>query len=224
LLTVTDGQASFTALTLAPVGTGHVTGSIQLPAGGRVVQKKIAYRLPIVGATIALPSTSLGNAFDDVVADLGALHGELCVGAVANPGSFQTQRCGVTFDDAAMSLTLQPPPAFISPTDAATLGPDAAFAWTSFAQGVYVFRLEPTPATADGPRVDLYTSDRGTTVADLAMAGIPVAHATAYRCTIGAMGPYETIDRALGPEGVAAPFPAEIRQSFSAPIEVTTEP
>ena len=46
----------------------------------------------------------------------------------------------------------------------------------------------------------------------------------AYKCMIGVLEPYATMDEATGPNGLGSTFPKDHRQSFSQPIELDAPP
>jgi hypothetical protein len=220
-LALTDGQRGFANIALTPVvQVGHIVGGIQVPANSDISEKEVFYRWPIVHARIVVP-TAQSSAFDEIVPDLSDSGAELCVGAGAAAGSFLTERCGISLRDGDATVTLQQAPSVSSPGDGATVTKDTQFSWSRFDGGVHVLQLEPS-SSATGPRIYLFTSLTNTLWPDLAGVGVAFPASASYQCAVGGLGPYTSMDDALGPDGLGAPFPSEIRRSFSPTLNVTT--
>jgi hypothetical protein len=223
-LTLQDGQAAFSNLALTPVTRSrHVSGSITLPPGLAVGQKEIFYRLPIVDAALDVP-VPLSPKFNDDIPDLTDTGATLCVRAVAVPGSATAMRCPASGDSADFSITVQAPPALSSPAAGATVRADTPFAWSAFDSGVYLLELDAVPYSAATPAVYLFTAGTSVTWPDLSALGVSFPAGGEYECTIAGLGPYASMDDAAGPNGVGAPFPTELRRSFTDPIEIFTSP
>jgi hypothetical protein len=226
-LTLRNGQMPFVNVALAPVmNTGHITGAIQVPAGSRLVSRGAFYRLPITHALIAIPSVQgQSHSFDDVVPDLSTLGGELCVRANGTPGNAISQRCGVSLGATQdITLTLQPPPSFLTPSSGAAIAKDTRFSWTAFRNGVHLLELESVSPSSRAPRIYVFTSATSVAWQDLSVFGISFPGAAKYRITIAGIGPYSSMDDALAPSGFAASATAELRQSYSYPLYSTTSP
>jgi len=78
------------------------------------------------------------------------------------------------------------------------------------------------------PRIKVITASRSTTWPDLRALGIafptlrrafPEGNA-AYKCMVGLLQPYASMDDAYGPQGLGAPLPKDRRQAFSENIAV----
>ena len=223
-VTLTKDQTATIDVTLAPVQTSfHIAGTIVAPSGATVVQKQIFYRFPFPGAIVALPAQSATSApFDDIVPDLTSQGAQLCVGAGANPGSFVTEICGLTAGLSGFTVTLEPPPSLTAPADMTTVSSSTMFTWSTFAGGIHLLVLQPAAASAATPRIDLFTAETSTVWPSLSDMGVAFPGETSYEVSIEGLGPYASMDDAVGPGGIASTFPAELRRSISESIAVTT--
>jgi hypothetical protein len=222
--TISDGQAPYQNVALTQLTqTRHVSGTIDLPNTSQVLSKEIFYRLPILHARIAMPFSQL-SALDDDVPDLGYPGAELCVGITATPGSMLTEQCGIAAGQTTVTVTVQPPPTLSSPADGASVTRTTEFSWSAFDGGIYMLQLSGNPEGAGMPRMDVFTHDVRTGWPDLSGVGVSFPGGANYLCSVGGLGPYASMDDALGPAGVAAPFPAETRKSYSGTIHLTTMP
>jgi len=224
-LTLTGGDSVTVDLSLAPVAVRTLSGSVQVPSGYRLVQKQVFYRLPIVHAVIDVVNQQDSSpSFGYAVPDLTNTGAQLCVEDAADPGAVMAQHCGLTFDDTALQVALEPAPALSSPTEGATVTESTQFSWSAFDTGIHRLKLETVGPTSTTPNIYLFTTTVTTTWPDLTDVGVPFTTGVSYRCTIEGLGPYATLDDALGPDGVGAAFPTEIRRSASPPVAIVTGP
>jgi hypothetical protein len=110
--------------------------------------------------------------------------------------------------DLAVATTLSEPepPRLLCSSPSATLSiSDIELSWTPFHDGVHLLRLEADPSSRD-PSIDVYTAATNVIVPPLGALGVafPRMGAT-YQVHVDGLGPYRTIDRAVGPDGVGAP-------------------
>jgi hypothetical protein len=220
-LALVEGQNARLDITLAPVqATRRLVAGIRLPQGSRIIEKSVFYRFPNSGAALTVPAAQSGT-YDEFVPDLRSEGPELCIAAVATPGTLLTQRCGVTFDSPDQMLTLEAMPVFMLP-GGPTVSADNPLTWTSFQSGIYLLGLSPVDSPA--PRVDFYTLDHTATWTDFAPFGISIPANSHLQAQIIGLGPFASMDDALGPEGVGNAFPSEFRFSSSPEIELTIAP
>ncbi len=100
----------------------------------------------------------------------------------------------------------------------------APFSWTRFDGGVHELSLEAQHPSRATPSIYVLTAATSTTWPDLTSIGIPFPGGATYECAIGGLGPYATLDDALGADGLSATMPTEARRSNSRPIQVRTAP
>lgn len=163
------------------------------------------------------------------VPDLRGTGASLCV--EAGVGWSRSIRCGIAPGD-TVTLTGAASPTFASPASGAVLRPSTTFAWSAGERGVSALTCEVWSPKPDYPNVTLYTAARSTTFPDLSAVGVrfpalrrafPEGNA-AYKCRVGLLQPYATMDEATGPDGVAAASPKDHRQSFSLEIGLQAPP
>jgi hypothetical protein len=223
-LTVEPDSVVVADLALAPLATRAVAGTLAPPPGWRAITLQETYRFAGGGE---LPLRRLDRAglraFRDEVPDPGALGGVLCVTASADDdGTATTTACGPALDG-PRALALQPPPRLAEPAPHARFEAGTRFAWSRFAGGVHVLRLEVTVPKAAAPNVTLYTAETSATWPSVDLAAIDVsfpAACTVYTVTAGGLGPYASIDEAVGAGGLGARAPLEARVGWSPPREV----
>lgn len=177
---------------------------------------------------IILDSTDRGGSradpfsYDLSVPDLRATGAALCVDA--GQGYISSQHCWIAPGE-TVTLTGDPPPVFTAPANNDVLTPTTRFAWQSNSSehGVYALVFDVWSPAPGYPRVKVVTAARSTTWPDLRALGIafpalrrafPEGNA-AYKCMVGLLQPYASMDDATGPEGIGAPLPKDRRQSFS---------
>jgi hypothetical protein len=154
------------------------------------------------------------------VPDLRATGASLCV--EAQEGYMWSRRCGIAPGE-TVSLTSDPPPTFSAPASCTVLTPATRFTWSSSGTGIYELTFDVSSPAPGYPDVNVFTPNRSATWPDLRALGIafpalkrafPEGDA-AYKCRIGLLQPYATMDDAAGPDGLAAPMPKDRRRSFS---------
>ena len=222
-VTLQDGEMRLESLTLSPVSTKQLTGTVALPNGIRLTQLQEYYRLPLPNAVIAInnfvdPSPNFAHEVDDLAGD----GKQLCVMAISNtPSSLSTERCGLATHSNNVSITLQVAPSLLAPAAGDVLTKNTQFSWSPFENGVYLLQLEPAVPSRSTPNIDLYTTK---TSASWPARSVDPSLATFYECSVGGLGPFTSIDDAASAEGLGAIIRPELRRSFSPPLELTTGP
>ena len=222
-LTAAAGQMPSIDVALAQVvQAAHLSGTIQVPPKAKVAAHEAFYRLPLPHARITLPSThSVLGSIDDIVPDLTALGGQLCVGATSTQGA-STERCGFTLGESDVSLVIEAPPELVTPAPGTTITMETKFSWTPFIGGVHLLELEAVSPATDSPDIYVYTSATSAGWPDLSMLGVAFPVGVAYRVTLVGLGVYDTIDAALGSDGIGAIAPAEARRADSDVVSAVT--
>jgi hypothetical protein len=225
-MALSDGDTrSNVAVQLQPVArSGAVSGVVDVPDGGQLVQTQLLFHFPDAGAPLIYATQQRPGRLDfDVVPDLSDAGAELCVVAAGVPGSYLTQRCGVVPGSQGVNLTLQAAPSLLSPADQATVSVSTAFTWNQFANGIHLLSLEPAVPTKATPRIHFFTTATTTTWPDLSSIGLAYPVAYDYQCDVEGFGPYVSMDDAFGPSGIAMPNPVELRRGTSEMITVSTQ-
>jgi hypothetical protein len=58
---------------------------------------------------------------------------------------------------------------------------------------------------------------------DLSFLGITFPKGAHYTCSVGGIGPFASIDDAIGSDGLTSPFPVESWRSYSETTEFNTQ-
>ena len=77
----------------------------------------------------------------------------------------------------------------------------------------------PSRAT---PSIRVLTASANAVWPDLSRIGVPFPQGAGYQCGVTGLGPFATIDDAIGPDGLGAVIRRETRQSDSLTVEATT--
>jgi hypothetical protein len=223
LVTLSRGGAVSTDLDLAPPSLTHVAGAVPSQPSVVVGYKQLEYRLAMAGAVIGLPvDESSSSAFDYAAPDLTGAGATLCVRAGSAQQLVSTEVCGIAPGATAVSVTLQAAPALVAPAAGATASPTTVFSWTPFDGGVHVLSLVTESPSQATPNLYVYTAAASATWPDLGARGMTFPDAAAYQWAVAGLGPFASIDDALGPEGLGALVPVETRVSQSQPLALTT--
>ena len=183
------------------------------------------YHLPFPGAVLPLtaPGQQQAAAFDFVVPDLHALGGQYCVQADFRSSDSSTVRCGIPLGAKQVALKVEPPPRLNPPDE--TAAPEMSFSWSGDPWAVYLLEIDVQFPTPTNPSIYIYTTETSTKWPDLAPVGIrfPIG-AASYACRVRGLGPYADLDEAVGPDGLGAMIPKEMRRSVSQSFSFIVEP
>jgi hypothetical protein len=222
-LTLSNGGQPKVDLAMVPVAYGHVTGTADCPPSAMITQQE-AYYAFTTGLMLAGGTSESGKTgpFDDVVPDLSGKGPRLCVRAVgwwtrSYEGLLETWKCGLAVGAAGVALTLQAPPMLTAPAPG-YFSATTTFSWSAFDGGVYHLALIANPPQNIRPSVHVFTADMSATWPDLSALDVAFPTLSGYTATIEGVGPYATMDDAVGPDGIGVISPTELRQS-SAPAQ-----
>jgi len=222
-VTLFNGQDAQAEVSLSPTSAVVLGGNIT-PKGIDVSDKEVLYRLPFVDSTMNLVFDETADAsFSYSIPNLSSLGGQYCVAVHADMGFAGTQLCGIGAGTMDASVSVAEPPSMQEPAGA-TFVADGGFAWTAVENSVYMLQFKQMIATAETPNIDVFTVLTSVPWPNLAPLGIAVPAGATYECTIGALGPYNSMDDAFGPTGQGQPFPTVLQAGYSRPKEVTLSP
>jgi hypothetical protein len=225
MMTLMDGTLATADIALSPSTLGRVFGSVDVPAPRLLTQLQQYYRFPLPNAVVGLGNEEEPKpAFDVVVPDLRTAGAKLCVAAISNEDSLlRTERCDVGFDSEER-LTIQAPPVLSAPKAGAIISKGTEFFWSPFENGVHVLELEAEIPSRATPSIRVLTGGSSAIWPDLSRMGVPFPQQARYQCAVEGLGPFSTIDDAIGPDGLGAIVRPETRQSYSLAVDATTEP
>jgi hypothetical protein len=193
---------------------------VETPPGVRgTLELSEHYRLPGVGVLFPVAGSLTGPHAE---ADLRKEGLPICAAAsLLNPlYRGRDERCDFPPDKPAELLLLLPP-ALSSPTYGTPASVGLSFGWSPMPDAVYQLTLAPSRPSPATPELRVLTSQLSTTWPDLESVGVhfpkPVA---AYSARLAALGPYEDLDQAAGPDGLAATRPRRAWSSEAAPVSV----
>jgi hypothetical protein len=220
---VSSGEVTMADLAFKPLVMGRISGRIDVDPGVQVLGRGIQYRFTNGGA-IGLDGDGLptGGAtlFDFGVPDVRHLPGQYCADAYdGTNGIFSsTITCGVAFGATNVAMKLRAPPKLIGlkkDRDKETISRDTQFAWTAFEGGIHKFAIECSGGP-NNPNVFLYTTATSTPWPDVSAVGMGFPQ-VGETCTVSVtgIGPYQGMDAAFSPDGIAMHLPKEAYSSRS---------
>ncbi|MGO9838128.1 MAG: hypothetical protein ACLP1X_28435, partial [Polyangiaceae bacterium] len=224
-LSLATGEDAQAPLTLTPTATVSIRGNIIVPNTVAVYEKEVLYRLPFVDSTMSLLFDETDDAsFNYNLPDLDSLGGQYCLSVQADLGFAGAQLCGIAEGSTDVSVSIMAPSSLQEPTGAAVSLADAGFSWTPVNSAIYMLQFKQSIATSGTPNIDIFTSSTTARWPDLESLGVSVTAGTTYQCSIGALGPYSSMDDAFGPMGQGQAFPSVVQVSYSQPRDITLSP
>jgi hypothetical protein len=222
--TLEAGDEPVVNLELAPIGAGHLSGSVELPPTLSVSFVERFYRVPFSFGAIPLSvEETQSPAFDFVVPDLSELGGAYCVGAGSSDPFTLTRRCGLALDTADLELELQPPPQLLEPAEGGDVFPKTELSWSAFDAGVHCASFVPTDLGATAPALYVFTEGTSLELGELGAAVSALEGTGSYAWSVTGYGPFGSIDDALSEQGLASRSPSELRVSESSPRSVVVD-
>jgi hypothetical protein len=132
-------------------------------------------------------------------------------------------RCGGSLT-APVSLYLKAGPKFSAPRRNTPGSPSLRFAWSAVGGGVYVLELAGEHR-GSLPQISIYTTATSERWPDLSALGLSFPKPRAsYNATVTAIGPFETLDQAAGPDGLAAPVRKDAWWGMSQELPIPIRP
>lgn len=218
-----EGQTATTTLSMAPVATRTVTGSVVVPAGFALSAKTLGF---VCGSSAVRPSYPF--TFDTTSTPTFSYPtpvtpNQLYMSAEARKGeaSVYVQQFGVAPDASGLSLVLPQPVEPLEPApNALGVAPGAKFSWSSHTLGVSVVSFEPV---SPGPlNIAVYTQSSSLTLPDLSALGYPTPRGAAYQWRVSADTSVKTVAEALS--GVPRDYLKGYSASYSQKRQFTTAP
>lgn len=231
-LDLSAGDAVMLDLKLEAVALREIAGTATAPAGRTLTGMREHYRFPYPQAVLTFPAADVvrhnpltaDGAFTFELPELDQAGATLCLAAVSEEdGALWTERCGLAFDADPVSLELQAAPALLAPSDGDVIDETTPFRWSAFEAGIHCLELRPaggpSPTT---PAVTVFTADTEAVLPPLSSLDVTFPEGAAYTVDVIGLGPYASVDAALGPDGIGALIAVETRRSTSSAVEVTT--
>jgi hypothetical protein len=227
-VTVHDGQTLTVDLVPTPVPRLHTR--VELLTQGNLHPTQLSESFYGSGSNtfvFGAGASPLGaRTYELDLPDARGLGASLCAWATSSAnglGSFSSI-CDLPID-APATLTLHAPPELRQPYAGSVFDPNTSFAWSGSDSPVYELELRDKVPTSMDPSVDIYTTETSAMWPDLSGFGVPFPAATAaYYVTIATLGPYSTMDDALGPHGIGVSHQRTAWRAESAKLELVVQP
>lgn len=224
-----DGATATQDVVLDDVRVGVLSGTASLPPGVEHSRFEQFYRFAQPGALCDFPDANVvgahsapsptGFTFD--LPDLTALGGQLCTSVIStDAGNLRTERCGLSLDAAPVTLDLKPAVTLLMPGAGSAVSPETPVSWSPNTRVVYDVVFEPDEASAATPTVHVFTAANEATLPSLKATVMTPLAGSAYQLSIGALGPFDSLEDAAAPTGLAAPIRPESWSSYSSPMPI----
>jgi hypothetical protein len=225
---VLQDQGSLTNqdVTLSPVTTGALSGTVSVPSGYALGYKSLALVAPS-GAALPLSlalffssqapaDPSFSYATPSVPGTALVLRASAASGQGAGMSSSFAKH-QVPANASGVTVSIPPAPSLLLPADGATgVGLATRFTWTPFAGGVHAF------AIFGAQNVIVFTAATTATIPDLADAGFPLG--PSYGWTVSGISPVASIDALAAPGGMWALQSSDYAEATSGEQRFATSP
>ncbi len=186
-----DGDALDEALVLEPVETTFVTARPSWPADHRPTRATLHGRF---GDHVAIP-LAIDGAFEASVTYAVPRGAALGLQLSATAGEATSALYSLLSPGEVVSPALPPAPRLTGPANGTTgVDSETLFEWTAYDRSVHVM----TASTPSGPSFAIYTVGAR---ASLAATGVALASGAPYDWGVTAVGPYESLDELVDPDG-----------------------
>jgi len=226
LIVSNGGSYGAQNVTLSPVSTGTLGGSVAAPPG-YVLRNKMAFLAFNSSPTIELAyDASVASTFSFLVPVISNST-LLLSGQAEKPGSVFTYGWkGPLAPASGVNLVLRSGAEPSVPFSGATgIGNSTPFSWSGFSEGLH--RISFTPGAPGNPSFYVYTMGTDTTIPDGSSFGLPLPKAADYYWGVLGFAPFPTIDAAASPDFLGRStfqVSADYYTSSSMPRLFTTAP
>ena len=220
---VQDGQTRSANLSIGPVASKTITGTVSVPPGFNLGAKTLGF---VCGGNAVRPSypftfdTGTQTSFAYAAPVTSNM---LYMGASAKKGDayLDVEQFGIAPDASGLSLVLPQPIELEQPANNALgIGASASFSWTPTSLGVGQASFNPT---SPGPLgLTIYTSSASLTLPDLSALGYATPKGVTYTWRVGADTLLKTVNDALN--GVPRDYLKSASVSGSEKRQFTTAP
>jgi hypothetical protein len=228
-ITLRAGGTAQVTIVLAKVPTVmRPPGKVTLPPTAPPFPLEYHEHFSLPGAGRVLHSAHASQWKPFAVPDLRAFGLELCAEAFQwNPYLRSSwSQCGYAPDKQAV-IELPPAPAISSPAWGTTAAIGLRFSWAPVPNAVYRLLLADTanqPTRADRPTIEIFTARATATWPDLSGVGIVFPRPPAgYGATVGARGPFASLDQLVAPPDASAKGTRERWSSDSQELSVPVQ-
>jgi hypothetical protein len=215
------GNVSGQNISLSPVTSGSLSGTVTPPAGYTVAYKSIALQVASSLSLSVVFDGSSSTTFTYVTPVIVSTPLTVTAAATSTAGEFSAVlKADQSANGTGLTFNIPPAPTLTAPPAASTGVTTATpFAWTIYANGIYEFQA----TSASGPTFYVLTAATTATIPDLTASGLPLPASTGYSWSIIGLSPVSSIDLLAAPGGINA-VTVDLNQSQSVSQSFTTAP
>jgi Carboxypeptidase regulatory-like domain len=215
------GSVSGQNVSLSPVTSGALSGTITPPAGYTVAYKAVSLQVATSVSLSVIFDVTSSTTFNYVTPAVASTSLNVAAAATSAAGEFSgVLKASQSANGTGLSFTIPAAPTLTAPANGSTgVTTSTPFSWTTYPNGIY--ELEATSAT--GPKFVILTAATTATIPDLSSYGLPLPASTSYTWVIVGLAPVSTIDLLAAPGGFNA-FTVDLDQAQSVSDSFTTGP
>lgn len=199
---LTQGVPLVEDLTLDPVPTGHIGGTVAMYPGNVVEAINLSYQPVRSKGQIGLGRFVTAGKFDCIVPDLSSIDGSYCMSIADEWGEATVVKCGGRIGMTDLSVQVPAPPQFSKPQDGAPITKDTSIAWSAVPGAAYLLDLSPDAVAAETPHIQVYTAKTAFRWGDLVALGISFPPGATYTHRVSALVPYASADELASSSGL----------------------
>ena len=215
------GSVSGQNISLSPVTSGSLSGTVSPPAGYTVAYKSVALQVATNLSLSAIFDGTSSTTFTYVTPAVASAVLTVTAAATSAAGEFSAVlKAGQSPNGSGLTFTIPPAPTLTSPPASSTgVTVSTPFAWTAYPNGIYEFEAK----SATGPTFIVLTAATTATLPDLSSSGLPLPASTNYTWSIIGLSPVSSIDLLAAPGGINA-VTVDLNESESVSEAFTTGP
>ncbi len=191
-------------ISLTPITTSTVSGTITVPTGYTVVRHYLVARPGKPGA-FQWSELSTATDFSYTAPNIGSGTLEVSATATGPLGEYSSgAKKGIVNTGAtAVAITMPTAPAQTTPAANATgVDPTTSFAWAASVTTGCVYWVQATSTVAGSPQYHLYTTATTIRLPDLTAKGITPPSGGAYNWEVSCLTPFTSVDGVAGAVGI----------------------
>ncbi len=194
------------ALTLGPVATSTIAGTVSAPATTDAVSMG-AWARWSHGDYHRLVNKDIGLTFSASIPDIPGVSHDVVVD-VRGPGWFASvRRAGIAPGSSGVHVDVPIAARPLAPAPDGVIDDQTVLVADDFPGRSYLFilsagYLDVLQDHPPGPRYEIYSGSPQVAIPDLSSIGVTLPPGTPYTLSVRSMGPYESLDEAVGPQGM----------------------
>ncbi len=194
-------------VTLSPIGSQQVSGTLQPPSGFALVNRFDLVLTPEGGSFTLHSEGSPGPAFQFATPQIAGAHAGVASFAArtADGATSEVNRVDLAPDGIGLAVAFDDPVTPVLPVVNATgVTEGSQFSWSGASGRVVELHLRPS-ASSTGPEYYVYSADDHAAMPDLSAAGMGLPASQTYVWSLRTYAPPTTIDTLTAPDGPFAP-------------------